>query len=426
MKRNTTTRKHFQWHWIAVMALAITLASCKHTESEVHTLPETTDIIGAVKPAGEPEGPAVSATIGPQGGTVVSADNRIQLDIPAGALTNETTIIVQPISNTNPAGKGIGYRLTPHGQQFAKPVKITVNYTEEDLLGTIPEALGIAYQDEKGVWQALSGVEMNAAAKKISVTTTHFSDWSFFETLEITPIRVTIGTKESVELKAVRYTKDEWLPSLLPAGGRTPIGENVPINTKSIKNWKLSGGGQLSPQGNTAKYIAPAQIPNPNPVTVSVSLTINNSQVLLFSRITILEEGITFRIDNGPWIHFDKDHTEYNSIGDQIEGQDPALGSIYVDWNTNDPGYYLWRRWIGFPMTIFEYVTPNNHFYTATFLDGPNDNEFDSPGFLSVDKVPNAENDFAIGSFVIEKSGENNGESQLGIHRIEGHFKVKR
>jgi hypothetical protein len=90
----------------------------------------------------------VSKEIGEVGGSVTSADGRLTVDIPAGALTESTMISIQPISSTLPMGIGDAYRLSPEGQIFSLPATITFNYDDTALRGSSSQLLYIAYQDE--------------------------------------------------------------------------------------------------------------------------------------------------------------------------------------------------------------------------------------------------------------------------------------
>ena len=69
---------------------------------------------------GMPDGQLVSKEIGPAGGTIISDDGRVGLIFPADALTANTTISIQPITNLAPNGAGKAYDFEPSGIQFKK------------------------------------------------------------------------------------------------------------------------------------------------------------------------------------------------------------------------------------------------------------------------------------------------------------------
>jgi len=77
---------------------------------------------------GKPIGTPATKEIGTTGGSITSPDGRITITIPAGALTGNTPITIQPIENTTPLGIGLSYDFLPNGQQFAKPITVTLHY----------------------------------------------------------------------------------------------------------------------------------------------------------------------------------------------------------------------------------------------------------------------------------------------------------
>ena len=87
---------------------------------------------------GAPMGAPVTATIGAAGGTLVSPDGVLSLEIPAGALAADTAVGIQPIAHLAPGGVGAGYELTPEGTTFAKPVTLRFKYTEQTTAGSAP------------------------------------------------------------------------------------------------------------------------------------------------------------------------------------------------------------------------------------------------------------------------------------------------
>jgi hypothetical protein len=109
-------------------------------------LPDSTAI-------GKPEGKLVSKEIGPAGGTIISDDGRVELIFPAGTLTKETNISIQPIINLLPNGNGKGYQFEPSGTRFIKPVEIVFHYSQgEDEVCTAPLHF-MAIQDKNGKWE---------------------------------------------------------------------------------------------------------------------------------------------------------------------------------------------------------------------------------------------------------------------------------
>jgi hypothetical protein len=74
--------------------------------------------------------------IGPEGGTIRSANGRITLEIPPGALAEHTLISIRELDNGSlPAGgvRDTGFELLPDGLTFVQPVRLTLAYTAEAL-----------------------------------------------------------------------------------------------------------------------------------------------------------------------------------------------------------------------------------------------------------------------------------------------------
>ena len=72
----------------------------------------------AITEAGKPTGKIVEKMMNKDGGILVSGDGNLELIIPPGALSKNTTISIQPITNLMPNGNGQAYRLEPSGIQF--------------------------------------------------------------------------------------------------------------------------------------------------------------------------------------------------------------------------------------------------------------------------------------------------------------------
>jgi hypothetical protein len=137
------------------------ITSCKKSNDAVN--PSPTSESGNITNVGTPTGEAVTKTIDAAGGQITSADGTVQVIIPAGALSAAKQVSIQPISNLLPSGIGSAFRILPHGEQFSKPVSIVFNYKTDDLKNTLAEFLNIAYQDEKGIWQALKNSTVDKA-----------------------------------------------------------------------------------------------------------------------------------------------------------------------------------------------------------------------------------------------------------------------
>ena len=249
---------------------------------------------------GVPSGSVVSATIGAAGGSVSTPDGKITLTIPAGALTANTLISIQPISNNAHGRLGAGYRLTPDGQTFAQPVVLKFSYTDQDLAGSDPEILGAAFQTAAGFWQWLGTPTIDRVARTMSISTTHFTDFSMVQGYRLQPLAKTLKVNESLALQvAFCYPYPETGSDLTPLGlscdtaaSQVEVAAPFVISEWSV-NGVLGGGGAtgtVSGNGPSATYKAPAAKPTPNIVAVSARVNLNpKRKTLVVSNITITE-----------------------------------------------------------------------------------------------------------------------------------------
>ena len=322
-------------------------------------------------------GSAVTATIGAAGGSLRSADGKLTLTVPAGALAANTTIGMQPISNFAHGRIGDAYRLTPDGQTFAQPVTLTFGYTEDELIGGSADVLGVASQTATGFWLWAGEPTVNAATKTFSVNTTHFSDWSRVRGIQMRPPSKTVRVKGSVSLVVtVCYQVSITGPSGDPL---TSLGYNCDLNDElailnPVSDWSVNGvmgggsvTGTVSGSGTAGTFVAPATKPNPNTVTVSalVKKSPLGQKVLVTSNITITEDSWTGTgkstsdaIDASAEVIWTLESNDNNVATYRPSGTasvvvhgcivyspsigviDPATGVLVVDFNANPPTYH--------------------------------------------------------------------------------------
>jgi hypothetical protein len=309
---------------LAILVMTISF-SCKKSAVE-KSAPPPPPASPLVTAAGTSDGVANSKLIiAANGGTITSTDGKITVNIPAGALSNNETISIQPVTNTTGLGKSKTYRLTPHGITFNKPVTISFPYTDADIEGTIPELLRIVFQDNAGVWQSMNKTQVNKQTTQLSVTTTHFSDWNFVPLVHIEPIEARIAVNETVELKVI-YSFDPEEIFVPLQTDNSPLGTPQQMSADYLKKWLHSGAGTLTSNGSKAVYRAPATAPVQNPVAVSAEINFKQAQTyIIVANITILSE---FHID-----YLQVDETEINMPQLQRGSQ------LYIYGNFgNDPG----------------------------------------------------------------------------------------
>ncbi|MRS60239.1 hypothetical protein [Larkinella terrae] len=219
---------------------------------------------GVIYAHGTPVGQLTQKSIGPEGGTLASADGTLTMIVPAGAVAQATTFSVQPVTPTLPGLLGgQSFRLLPEGQTFAQPIKLQYKYQTDSLDGTSAQALFLAYQGNDGYWKALLNTELDETAQTLTVRTRHFSDWGAFAeyTLEATPDVLFAG--QTAELTLSGYYLGEVSP-LTPDEITVELAQRKTLSDPAnIRNWRVIGKGHVDPGASrtTATYTAPANLP---------------------------------------------------------------------------------------------------------------------------------------------------------------------
>ncbi len=382
-------------------------------------------------------GEQYTEVIGTAGGTIVSEDGLLEIEIPAGALTADTEIGIQPLTHTATSAFGNGYRLTPHGTIFKKKATVRFHYWKyKDQLGSVlaPE---VAFQKETGEWVCTGGVTNDTTRKILSVKTDHFSDWGLIASMELSPFSKTIGAGKSVTLQGLRYVfpvkGDDWVvPQAHPNAGS---GEPMKIEDRFIVRWRLDGPGKLETRGAEATYTAPASAPAHATATISLELNVHGSQVLLISRIRIVTEGIHISIDGGEWQTWPgwavaMPETHQFSMSTLRTSDD--IPQIVCMWAQNDKaaasGVFSWSMHsVDITDVTFEYDEPDlQRMYISIFDDGVR--TYDSGGFLAVEEITENGIKYISGTFTIDKAGllERATGQQLKTANIKGSFKLRR
>lgn len=241
--------------------------------------------------------------IGASGGTLSSADNRLTVKVPAGALAAETRLSISPISNTAHGGIGTAYRLEGT-ETFAQPVSLSFTFTDAEIANTAPEFLDVAFQTTDGFWQLADSVTVDASAKTITASTTHFSDWSVFSRLKLIPAsaRVKVDGAKVFELSlcaawGIRSKPDDVTDRTFSCRA---FGPSSVYGAQVTGSWAVNGVvggnstiGTIFDDIQRGGYAAPSKKPSPDTVTVSVQITNPvkpQEKGRLSSTVTITEE----------------------------------------------------------------------------------------------------------------------------------------
>jgi hypothetical protein len=160
---------------------------------------------------GKPDGEKVNLKIGEEGGRLKSSDGKVELVFPAGALSANTNIIIQPVTNLAPNGSGMAYWFEPSGIQFKKPVQIIINYTDEEAEICPPDLMGLAIQNKQGQWSFINYDSWDSTAKSLKGSITHFSGATNVNKIRLSPnyALIKVGIKLPIELVDIsRFFED--------------------------------------------------------------------------------------------------------------------------------------------------------------------------------------------------------------------------
>jgi hypothetical protein len=228
--------------------------------------------LDSVTAIGKPNSEEMSQEIGKEGGNIFSGDGRIELIFPEGALTKKKKIIIQPVTNHAVNGRGSAYKMAPSGLQFVKPVTIVFHYSNETT-GTQPELIGIAWQDEKGKWEALQEVITDTIARTITSQIHHFSSYTSFDKIVLMPSqgRVKVEKTKDLWLSVADYRAPDINGDELPP---LPTRVNIPEPVWSVNGIPRGDqhNGWITGNGTSVVYNAPRSVPTDNPVAVTVQL----------------------------------------------------------------------------------------------------------------------------------------------------------
>jgi sugar lactone lactonase YvrE len=130
--------------------------------------------------------------IGPNGGTVTSANGNASVSIPAGALSQTTTITVALAANAPAGDIGAAYEFGPSGTSFGQPVTISISYDDTTLPPGVSEAalrLGKVVDNQ---WQTITNSVVDAAANLVTGTTSTFSTYGVVVGEAVIPLGVAL------------------------------------------------------------------------------------------------------------------------------------------------------------------------------------------------------------------------------------------
>jgi hypothetical protein len=279
-----------------IMLIAALASSCVKTSSPGNNLTGNnssgnSDTSAAITAIGTPIGSPVTKTIGAAGGTIISTDGRAELNIPAGALLSDLAITIQPITNECPNGVGVAYDFLPNGTKFLTPATFTLHYTDDDINGTDPYLLNLAFQDSVDEWQVDIFKDVDTVGKTVKFDVSHFSNRAVQADVKLGPaikISAKNGTDFTENQQGVFVVSQGSTPGQLTGDvdsdpDLVPLPTPNPISDNKVSNWTLSAGSQngnlSATRGSVVTYTAPNTILQEKTITVSATVSINAANV---------------------------------------------------------------------------------------------------------------------------------------------------
>jgi hypothetical protein len=306
------------------------IAQIDTTEFRPTIPPDSTEI-------GKPEGTSNSKLIGAAGGQIISADGRIELNFPVGALTSNTTISIQPTANHAPNGTGKAYSLEPSGTKFKKPVRFFFHYTDEEAERCHPELMGFAQQDHKGKWSFVDYDNWDSTGKTLVGSIHHFSAITNLNKLAIyhnsSPLQVT----RRAWLEIVDITREfhsvsrPGMVEMVPA--HLQMGDRVEWFVNGIRNGN-DKVGTITPRNHIsreerdqfmfARYLAPEIMPAENPVKIVAAIYVysrsRRREIRVLSNQMRIFDSYRIKVE----------HTEEYRVGMDNDVSDSASFVVWV------------------------------------------------------------------------------------------------
>lgn len=413
--------KKLNVYLMGVLCMASLLA-CK--TDKVKPVDEENPVVAAlVRPKGTSTGAAVTRRVGPEGGVLTSSACGVTLNIPAGALKQEVTIGIEPITRTNIAGVGQSFRLTPHGVQFEKPISVTYAYDVETDSIALIQTLGFAYQMESGIWKFVGASSYDIQWGTVTFKTKHFSDWSVMNRVSLSPHHASLEPGDKQEIKALIYTESKYEDLLVPltddAGTEPgyPVGTPVPLPAKYIKSWDLTGPGNIiSSNGNKVTYQAPAAVNGYTQATVSLTLNAPvTGTFMLLSNLEITGDGwaeVSVASGRFPVTPAVKSGQRYILSNPDSEGG----GEFLLTWNGGVGSYSYDLAATG---NKFHFLIGNGGF-TSAYVDPLSKELLPSGGSINITKM---DNKWVEGNFTVPNAGI--GPTLIQTTNITGRFRAR-
>ncbi|MEP6508780.1 MAG: Ig-like domain-containing protein [Gemmatimonadales bacterium] len=181
--------------------------------------------------------------ITPAGGTVRSANGLVTIVAPANAVTENTSVVVQPANNTpTPSGliPGSAFTIAPITATLAQPATLTLKYNAASL-GVINRGTLQLYILNSGTWQLIAGSSVDSANGTVSAPIAKFGTFAIIGT--IPAATVASITLDITSLSLYSGLTRQVTPTLKDAGGNVLTGRTISwtSTSSSIASVTVSG-----------------------------------------------------------------------------------------------------------------------------------------------------------------------------------------
>lgn len=182
--------------------------------------------------------------ITPAGGTVRTSNGLVTIVAPASAVTENTSVVVQPASNP-PASTGLipgsAFTITPITATLAQPATLTLKYNAASL-GAINRGTLQVYMVNSGAWLLIAGSSVDSANGTVSAPISKFGTFAIIGT--IPPATVASITLDITSLSLYSGLTRQVTATLKDAGGTILTGRSVSWTSSSgsIAGVNASGG----------------------------------------------------------------------------------------------------------------------------------------------------------------------------------------
>ncbi len=177
--------------WIVAFALALTLAACKGG--------------GGDDDGDDDDDTVATAVIGPEGGSLTSTDGLMTIEVPPGAVEEETELSIA-LRPDAPAELRLAeaYELAPHDLEFLAPVIATLRYDPATLDGADESDLSMAVLDEdSGRWALAVPSSVDTGAHLVVCERWHFSELTLAERQALAELwGITVTPVETIYVRA--------------------------------------------------------------------------------------------------------------------------------------------------------------------------------------------------------------------------------